>query len=120
MSQRAPRNNNKARQRQKRSQINGKRKKKDQIRNGCPTPMKTAYTSAETALQSITRNGNAGKGWGIYECICGWVHVTSTPGRLFRNFEEEFYRSDSYVYTPVDTTTYRQAKRDRNVKKESA
>ena len=90
----------------KQRQTYGKRKKADQVAHGCPTPIKTAYSSFENAIHSINRAGNAGKGWGVYECICGWWHVTSQPGRLVRQFDEEFYRSSGYNYVPYNRATY--------------
>ena len=96
--------------RRKRREAHGKRKKAQQVSSGCPTPIKTAYNSAETAITSINRGGNAGKGWGTYECICGWWHVTSIKGRLFREFDETYYRNDAYSPIPYNSQTYHQDK----------
>lgn len=103
----------------KRRQTYGKRKKDSQVTHGCPTPMKVAYDSFESALYSINRGGNAGKGWGTYECICGWWHVTSEPGKLIRKFDEKYYRSADYTYVPYNKSTYSEDKRSWNSRKTS-
>lgn len=95
----------------------GKRKKATQVAQGCPTPMKTPYRDFEGAVYSINRGGNAGKGWGTYQCVCGWWHVTSRPGRLLRVFDEEFYRSDNYTYVPYNRSTYQSDKEEWNARK---
>lgn len=104
-------------QHRKRRKAYGKKKKNSQVHNGCPTPLKTAFQSPESAIYSINRGGNAGQGWGTYQCICGWWHVTSTPGRLIREFDPTFYRSEDYVHVPYNATTYRDDKRAWNARK---
>lgn len=81
-------------------------RKRDQSGAGCPTPMKTPLPDAGACVAAINRGGNSGKGWGCYECVCGWWHLTSIPGRLFREFDPAIYRNDSYEYTPYEQATY--------------
>ena len=102
---------NASRKARKQRVLKGKRKKREQVSGGCPTPLKTPYRDMVTAISSINRAGHAGKGWGIYECACGWIHVTSIPGPLFRQFDESIYRRDTFEPTVYNSMTYEADKR---------
>jgi hypothetical protein len=46
----------------------------------CPTPLKIRFGSRRDAKKSITDQGDIGVKLHTYECVCGFHHLTKSPG----------------------------------------